>query len=106
MCRSKELTEDERLLVVGMAKGLLSVPKIAAETKRLRETITTILRRFRTPRFRRPLVTTSRDEKSLGRLVKEDHRATAKIFSRKRNKVTQKVSEMPTRRRLHSLGFN
>ena len=54
MCRNKELTEDERLLVVGMARGLLSVPKIAAETKRLRGRIATILRRFRTPRSRRP----------------------------------------------------
>lgn len=84
----KELTEEERSYVVGMARGGRSVSKIAAETKRPRGTIATILRRFRirgnvqtAPRSGWPPVTTTRDERSLARLVKEDRRATAKILS-------------------------
>ena len=46
MGTSKELTEEERPYVVGLARGGLSIYKIAAETKRPRGTIATILRRF------------------------------------------------------------
>lgn len=84
----KELTEEERSYVVGMARGGRSVSKIAAETKRPRGTIATILRRFRTPRSGRPPVTTLANERGLARLMKEDRRATAKILSRRWNEVT------------------
>ena len=74
MGRRKELTEEERSYVVGMARAGRSISKIAAETKRPQRTITTILRRFRirgnvqaAPRFGRPPVTTTRDERSLAR---------------------------------------
>ena len=114
MGRNKELTEEERSYIVLMARGGLSISKIDAETKRPRGTVATMLRRFRIsgnvqtgPRSGRPLVTTSRDERSLARLVKANRRATAKILTKKWNEVTQKkVSEMTTRRRLRSLGYN
>ena len=113
MGRSKELTEEERSYVVGLARGGLSISKIATETKRPRGTIATILRRFRirgnvktAPRSGRPPVTTPRDERSLERLVKQDRHTTAKSLTKKWNKVTEKdVSVMTTRRRLHSLGY-
>ena len=113
MGRSKELTEEERSYVVGLARGKLSISKIATETKRPWGTIATILRfRIRrnvktAPHSGRPPVTTPRDERSLERLVKQDRRATAKSLTREWNKVTQKnVSVTTTRRRLHSLGYN
>ena len=110
----EELTEEERSYVVGLARGGLSISKTNAEMKRARGTIATILRRFRirgnvktAPRSGRPPVTTSRDECSLARLVKQDRRATAKSLTRKCDKVTQKnVGKMTARRRLRSLGYN
>ena len=39
--------------------------------------------------------------------MKEDHRAKARILTRRWNEVTQKkVSEMTTRRQMYSLGYN
>ena len=42
MRKGKELTEEERAFIVGTAKGRVSITKIAAETKRPKDTIATI----------------------------------------------------------------
>lgn len=114
MGKGKELTEEERAFLVGMARGGASITKIAAETKRPRGTVATILRRFQgranfqtAKRPGRPSVTTPGDERSLTRLVRENRRASAKDLAKRWGAIIKKtVSERTTRRRLNSLGYN
>ena len=112
--KGKELTGEERAFIVGTAKGGVSITKIAAETKRPKGTIATILTRFRSrgnfqtaKRSGRPSITTPRDERSLTRLVREDCRAPAKDLAERWGAMIKKtVSERTIRRRLNSLGYN
>ena len=69
MGKGKDVKEDERVLIVGMAKGGATISKILKETKRRRGTVATILRKYRlhrnifqtAKRSGRPPKTTSRD---------------------------------------------
>ena len=47
MGKGKEVKEDERAFIVGMAKGGATISKIVEETKRQRGTVATILRKYR-----------------------------------------------------------
>lgn len=114
MGKGKQLTEEERTLILGMAKGGATISKIAEETKRPRGTVATVLRQFRlrgnvetAKRSGRPLKTSPRDHRQLVKLVKEDRRVSARDLSQKWGEVIQKrISERTTRRRLKSLGYN
>ena len=68
MSKRKEVKEDERVLIVGMAKGGATISKILKETKRPRGTVATILIKYllhgniqTAKRSGRPPKTTSRD---------------------------------------------
>ena len=77
MCELYPLTVLE-LRTVGMKRGGASITAKAKETKRLRGTIATVLRKFRLSgkaralkRSGRPSLTTERENRCLIRLVKE-----------------------------------
>ena len=114
MGKGKELTEDERSFIVGMKRGGASITAIAKETKRPRDTIATILRKFRLSgkvrtfkRSGRPSLTTERENRCLIRLVKENRRSSAKTLAKKWSaSISKTVSERTTRRRLKSSGYN
>ena len=91
MGKGKELTEDERAFIVGMAKGGASITKIATETKRSRGTVATILRTFRI----------CGNVKTLKRSGRPS--ALAKKWG---STISKTVSVRTTRRRLKSLGYN
>ena len=46
MGKGKEIKEDERAFIVGMAKGGATISKIVEETKQPRGTVATILRKY------------------------------------------------------------
>ena len=47
MGKGKEVKEDERAFIVGMAKGRATISKILENPKRPRDTVATILRKYR-----------------------------------------------------------
>ena len=80
MGKGKELTEQERAFIAGMARGGASISKIAAA----------ILRRFQgRENFKtgkqpgRSSIKTPRDERSLTSLVKENCRTSAKDLAKR-----------------------
>ena len=97
-----------------MKRGGASIAAVAKETKRPRDTIATILQKFRCTgnvktlkHFDRPSMTTEREKRFLTRLVKESRRSSAKALAKKWGaSISKTVSERTTRRRLKSLGYN
>ena len=109
--KGKEVKEKERAFIVGMARGVAIILKLARETKRPRGTIATIVKKFRlsgncqtAKRSGRPSKTTPRDQRHLEKLVNEDQRAPARDLAKKWGEMIQKsLNKRTTRRRLNSL---
>lgn len=114
--KRKELTEDEKKVIVSMDEKGMSARSIAETFGRSNSCISRVLRRFRergtlknSLRSGRPPKWSDRDRRNLGKVVRDDRRQTLADITSTVNEgkdETNVCSKRTVQRQLHRIGFS